>query len=813
MTTPHHQDNALFAPAAPWHGQWIWAQETGVGRPAPDNPMNGTLDPSYTDRRVLFRRSFDLESVPDAAPFRISGESRYVAYINGTELVRGPIRHGQRQLHYDYADAAPLLRPGRNTIAVFARFYGSRTAWWLPTPPSFTLGGGCLVAELRLDGDRAVIGTDEQWLYQEPAAWTPSAPLHLVSPQIPEVFDARELPDDWTLPEFDDANWSKAHPIPSLHVGGTGRTTPPSDPYGALLPRPIPQLTALPTSAARWTTRAAATGGGLAAALEEFDLDGGDWGSGAGEVSGLIIADFERIVSGTVRLTLDAPAGAVVTGALVEVPTPTALSIAQSFSYTARGADDVFETHDPCGGRYAVLLSDAPITIGALEVVERHRPRPSGPYFTCSDEALNHIHAVGLRTVDLTAHDAYIDCPTREQRAWTGDSVVHQSVDLVTNPDWSLARWHPQLTARPRVDGLLPMVAAGDAADPELVTIPDWSLHWIRSVHNLYRYTGDHELIAALLPTAEGVLRWFADFLGPDGLLHDVTGWVLIDWSPVQVTGTSAALNALWARGLADLAEMSAWLGDAGRARWARKLHAGVRAGFEVFWDPERGVYRDHAVDGTVQAAVSEHTAATAVCADLVPEDRRALIRDLLLDRDGLLTRSPVQAHGSDADGAPSAIALFAPPEPDWDVRGRVVGAQPFYRYVVHDALALLGAADRIAELCRDWDRLLAIGPTAFRETWEGGSFCHGWSATPSRDLVTYVLGVTPAAPGYERVRVAPRLGALDWAEGSVPTPHGPVRVRAERGGVRIESPVFIDLDLPGLQTKYLGPGTHRIPL
>jgi alpha-L-rhamnosidase len=749
--------------------------------------------------------------VPDVAPFRITGESRYVAYINGTELARGPIRHGQRQLHYDHCDAAPLLRSGRNTIAVFARFYGNRTAWWLPTPPTFTLGGGCLVAELGLGDDRW-IGTDEQWLYQEPAAWTPSAPLHSISPQIPEVFDARKLSQDWVLPEFDDTDWSKAHPIPSLHIGGTGRTTPPSDPYGAILPRPIPQLTASPTSATRWSTRAAMVGEGLESALRDFDLEGDEWGAKAEKVSGLIVADFERIVSGTVRLILDAPAGAVIIGALVEVPSPAALSSAQKFTYTTRGEDDVFEGHDPCGGRYVVLISDEPVSIEELEVVERHRPRPKGASFACSDDALTRIHAVGLRTVDLTAHDAYIDCPTREQRAWTGDSVVHQSVDLVTNPDWSLARRHPQLAARARVDGLLPMVAAGDAADPELVTIPDWSLHWIRSVHNLYRYTGDRELVAGLLPTVESVLRWFTDFLGADRLVHEVTGWVLIDWSPVQVRGTSAALNALWARGLADFSEMSDWLGDAGRARWARGLQAGVRAGFEVFWDPERGVYRDHAVDGLVQPAVSEHTAAAAVCADLVPEDRRGLIRDFLLARDSMLTRSPVQAHGSDADGAPTAAALFAPPEPDWDVYGQVIGAQPFFRYVVHDALALLGAADRIAELCRDWDRLLAIGPSAFRETWEGGSFCHGWSSTPSRDLITYVLGITPAAPGYERVRVAPRLGALEWAEGVVPTPRGPVRVRADRNGVSVESPIPIDIDLPGQETKSLGPGTHDIP-
>ena len=307
----------------PWYGQWIWAEETGIGRPAPDNPMNGVLDPAYTDRRVLFRRDFDLESVPDVAPFRVAGESRYIVYANGIELVRGPIRHGQRQLHYDHCDAAPLLRPGRNTIAVLARFYGSRTAWWLPTPPSFTLGGGCLVAELRVgEGGDEWIGTDEAWMYLEPDAWTPSAPLHSISPQIPEVFDARKLPRGWRLPGFDDSGWSKAQPIPSLHVGGTGRMTPPADPYGAILPRPIPQLTASPISALRWTTRGAVAGEGLAAALQGFDVDGGEWGVGGSEVSGLIVADFGQVVSGTIRLTIDAPAGSVVVGALVEVPSP-----------------------------------------------------------------------------------------------------------------------------------------------------------------------------------------------------------------------------------------------------------------------------------------------------------------------------------------------------------------------------------------------------------------------------------------------------------------------------------------------------------
>jgi len=67
---------------------------------------------------------------------------------------------------------------------------------------------------------------------------------------------------------------------------------------------------------------------------------------------------------------------------------------------------------------------------------------------------------------------------------------------------------------------------------------------------------------------------------------------------------------------------------------------------------------------------------------------------------------------------------------------------------VVHDALAEAGRADPIANLCRDWARLFARCATSWSETWEGGSRCHGWSATPTRDLIVRVPGIEPAEPG-----------------------------------------------------------------
>ena len=43
------------------------------------------------------------------------------------------------------------------------------------------------------------------------------------------------------------------------------------------------------------------------------------------------------------------------------------------------------------------------------------------------------------------------------------------------------------------------------------------------------------------------------------------------------------------------------------------------------------------------------------------------------------------------------------------------------------------------------------------------------------------MLGVKPLEPGCKRVRIAPQLGNLKWAEGAYPTPFGPIRVRHER--------------------------------
>jgi alpha-L-rhamnosidase len=131
------------------------------------------------------------------------------------------------------------------------------------------------------------------------------------------------------------------------------------------------------------------------------------------------------------------------------------------------------------------------------------------------------------------------------------------------------------------------------------------------------------------------------------------------------------------------------------------------------------------------------------------------------------------------------------PTDPPWDVENQMVEAEPFFQYVVHEAMVAAGRADLVVESCRLWQVFVDAGETTWPECWVGGTRCHGWSSAPTADLVRHVLGITPAEPGYGSVRVAPSLGDLEWARATVPSPHGWITVEAHADGrVLIDSPV-----------------------
>jgi hypothetical protein len=828
------RDGVALFPSGRWRGRWIWFETPkltmAVSGPFPAPTLNEEESRSFG----AFRRIVEVDDVPRSVPARLTADSRYVLWVNGTEACRGPIRGHSSLLHYDVVDLAPLLRCGRNVLAVLARFYGSATPWWAPPRPMDQLGAGALVFEANL-GEQWVV-SDADWKCFKLNGWQ-SLPPRGIGGMRCEALDAREMPHDWQEQEFDDSAWISAVELNAHHIGFQGHHEPPSQVYGPMLPRSIPQLgcetrvsrvagvstapraddEAHPLDQVNADVSRCTAGAPVTAPTASIDLDC------ASDSVRVLYFDFGEVVCGNVVLEAEAPAGArfdlAVTEFAPNTAPPSGEQVSLGLRYTAGGETGRFEAFDPIGFRYATLAvrADGPVKVRPLAVRERLYPRTSGPFFECSDETLNRVWTVGRRTVDLNSHDAYLDCPTREQRGWTGDFVVHQMVDLVSNPDWGLARRNVELAASPRRDGMLPMAAGGDIEHLDAAYIPDWALHWIRALHNLFRYTGDREFVRRMLPFAENVLRWFVRYRAEDGLLTDVNGWVIVDWSSVTVDGRSSVLNALWARGLRDFAEMCEWLGDEGRAGWARRLWQGVCDSFDRFWDEDRGVYVDHLLGGPRQLPLSQHAQAAAICASVVPEERVQRLVNILTDRSRHV-HATWSAPRGDArraeagEGSIGGVYLFTgPPPPWWNVEDQIVVAQPFFRYVVHDALVAAGRVDLIPQQCLDWQALLDRCPTSLSETWFGGTTCHGWSATPTRDLSMRTLGVTPAEPGFGTARVAPRLGFLDWVRGAVPTPHGLLFVEVRDGEVTIDSPVPFDFDPEGGAVERYDSGQHTI--
>ena len=244
----------------------------------------------------------------------------------------------------------------------------------------------------------------------------------------------------------------------------------------------------------------------------------------------------------------------------------------------------------------------------------------------------------------------------------------------------------------------------------------------------------------------------------------------------------------------------------------------------QFLWDAGRGVYVDARRRGVQSRRVSQQANALAIACGVAPGERWASILGAILDEERLVL---TQTGDSDPHVAP------------FDEAWQVVMAQPFVCHHLHRSLSMAGEHGALLEnIRRRWGPWIASGEPTFWELWQLGdatSTCHAWSATPTFDLSTAVLGIAPITPGFQRFRVAPHPAGLAWAEGSFPIPYGDIAVTwrqaADRFELTLTTPAgaVAEVELPaspapaGWQrvevdgsattatTLELRPGTHRI--
>lgn len=746
-----------------WTARWI-----GAGL---DGASGETAKSERRQHRTLFRKTFDVPEPADARlSVDVSADSKYRLYLNGELVSRGPCKGDDWNRYYDTVDLGAGLIAGRNVLAAEIVHYpilltggeseGGPLSEWRSDAGALWLEGSLIGA----DGDvLTVLDTDASWRLRRMDAVSIGKEKGTLFVGGTEQVRGDLIPEGWRLPGFDDSDWERcANPVEPLDrlYGQIGNWP--------LKPRPLPPLRETMrdfVSVVRSSRTAELADGSLfplAVSPGEtvwLELDAGEmttgypWleveGGAGGRVSMLYSEAYEYVRpeehGGRRRVVRHDPTDKALFGN-EDVYEPAGI-----------GRPGRPESYEPMGRRafrfvrLTVRAGEQGLTIARLRYRETGYPLDPIASFRSSDPECEPMWRISLNTLRRCMQDTYEDTPYYEQMQYVMDAKSQALFTYALSADDRLARktlydFHSSLTPTGLVQSRYPSVSRQ--------IIPGFALFWIMMVHDHYRHFGDAGLVRRYLATADAILGWF-DRLIEGGLVGYIPEpyWAFVDWveewrktegaPPARLVGPLTVYNLMYAESLRQAAELNEAIGRRDTAAEyrvrAEAIVASVRASC---YDETSGLF----ADGPGLSQFSQHAQIWAVLAGAVAGDEARMLMERMLARTDLPRASFSMAH-----------YLFR-------------------------ALAATGLYERIADLWQPWKDQIPLGLTAWVEDpVNNRSDCHGWGALPLYEYTAETLGVKPERPGYEAIRIAPRLSGLQWAAGTVATPKGAVRVEWRR--------------------------------
>ncbi len=395
--------------------------------------------------------------------------------------------------------------------------------------------------------------------------------------------------------------------------------------------------------------------------------------------------------------------------------------------------------------RLDLVDPDTKICFDSIRGVFTYRDIPQIGSFRCSDERLNAIWATAAYTQLLTMQNYVFEGAKRDRLVWYGD-------------------FNPQTMTTLNVFGAPQVLrdTLGRYAEtvwplPNYMNgFPNYSLWWLISVSDFYRYSGDLDEVKARSAYVFGLFDQIKKQVaenGEAGFDAEFLDWPTADNKPA--------------------------------------LRAGTHALFTI------------AVERVKEIA-------EAVGNDRVKEEAELLLTKL----HGFI---PDNVGNKQAAALMTLAGLEDPAKPNVEVVAKNGGENfsTFYGYYMLEALAAGGQKQVALDVIREyWGKMIDVGATTFWEDFDlkwlensgrideltppgkkslhgdhgaycyigfRHSLCHGWASGPAAWLSRHVLGVTPAEPGFKKVKIDPFLGDLDWAEGTIPTPTGYIKIRCDK--------------------------------
>lgn len=663
---------------------------------------------------VAFRRTFDLPAAPTAAVLHIFADARYVLWVNGEYVERGPNRFQPNGPEYDSMNVASHLKSGKNVIAflVVGNLSGGKVMRHAPG----------LTALLEIDGIE-IFTTDAHWKFSDATRFRQ---VEASWPNLGDTLvDVRVEDGDWTRAEYSDANWKPAAAADEKQ-------------WGALTARRIPLLReqAVPVHFANDAKLPVKLAAGQKL---EFTTD--------------------RIVQAYPVVELDAEVGSEL------------LFEPFDLHYIAKGGAQKHFTIDTRGITHgAIMVKSGQVTITSFRLVERLYPFDRAGSFSCSDPVLNDLWQLCARSCEVLSEDAYVDCADRERVEWMdcdppGFDITRTAMAVAAadgTPRYSDARLLGEMVRRTALtlqpDGWVKAHTCSDRYDIH-AKMEDRACEWVTGIRRYYDATGDAALVREVWPAVVAQMNYFLERRTSRGLVF-AREWVV--WgNPVgYVWFEGAGLNAFVFRALTDAAFLGRQIGEKSQAEKFEKDGQDLAAAFnKVLWDENAGTFFSGYFDANNPESAKRKPSLkikTNLVEPTVYPAIFALDRGIVSPEHLERTQKYLLAH-RDLNGQ---VMIY------YYLQKLLFAAGPDYDREILECYR------------KKWKGMVESSWQCSWEDFNGGSHAHCYGMFPGYFLSAYVLGVRRDAPVADKqLIIEPHLGDLTNAEGKVVTEFGIVPV------------------------------------
>lgn len=697
------------------------------------------------DLHVVFRKSFTVTDINKPASLNLFAYNRFSVFVNGKYLMRGPVRFENKGPEYATCNISSYLKKGKNVIVVVVHRF-DHTGQIMAHEAGFTaliMLGNTKSNQIKTDGSWKV--SREFSYLNRPFAWS----------SIRENIDARKMPPNYISKSFDDKSWGNAVEVKNLKN------------FAPLRKQELPfqQETVINNLIINGKP-----------ARGHFPMT-----VKKGDTLKVTLPDYYQAY---VSLDLEAEAGASLhvfdkDGEL-------------NNSYIARKGLQNYTTFNTYGTKHFVIyVTNGSFKLTQLKVVERRYPFKRVGSFTSSEKVLNSLWDRLTRSLQIISEDAYVDCADRERVEWMDCDPPAFDVTRTTmaGPDFNGKKMYADARLLKQMLRRTALTQGPDGRVKAHTCSDRWDIHgymedracdWVEGARRYYESTGDKTFIREIWHQITKQLNWFLTRRTERGLVKAREWEVSTNPLRYQVC-EGTGLNAFVFKALADAAYLGKEIGQNQESRFfgdaAEKLRTAIN---EHLWDKSSGTYYSGYMD-----------------------DQDAAKKMFLKQHSNMIMRDGYAEPTFEATIFAVDQQVVPPARLDsvkqflknkWD--------KPYCFMTYYYSFKQMYAEnnnntdEKILDMIRErWKPMLDYDwQTSWEHYFEEGSKVHVYSIFPAYFFSSYVLGVRPDGPVWtKKVLIDPRLGALNYASGSVITEFGKVVV----SWTRTTNAMKFNIDIP----------------